>query len=267
MRDLSIEDAVRHLSGHLRRRGLLLDAAEGEDQANPGAQSFEQDRTSGHSTVKFCWEHELDPSECHRRDRFIGDTTMTAEERAALPPAKRTPCVGDPIPMATDTVGELVVAYGARRARQMVDVVFSIEAQVISATLQLDRIYDRLLPVAHVELSLPKATAADGDPGCESCARLNLGTDSRPRGWWNEANYNRGNPTNFGGALPDRMRLCRACAEWALDHDHEHQCVDEDDRPLKGVARYPAAIHLPPVDREGGECLRKKQATGYWTGK
>lgn len=252
MGDETIEWAVRRLSGHLRRRGLLAEAVLDDQPGAPGAQSFEQDRTSGHSTVLFCWEHELDPRDCPAPD----------PRKPGLPP-----CRIEPVPMATDTVGELVVALGPRKARGVLEIVNAAETQVIKAARQLDMIYERVTsPLGNPHL--PKPAAADGDPGCESCARLNLGTENRPRPWWNIPDYNRGKPTNFGGALPHKMLLCQACAKWALDHDHDVACFDKKGKPRNKIADLPEGetIHLPPVNDQAGECLRKRHDTGFWSG-
>lgn len=249
MADESIGSAVARLAAHVRRREELVAAIEGDDASQPGAQSFEQDRTSGHTTLLHCWDHDRDPAECHRLELL---------------------CTGEPIPTATDSAGELAierVGSGKPGSVSWLATIEKAEADVIAATKRLRAAYTRFLPSPLSLEPLPRGQAGDGDPGCESCSRLNLGTKDDPRWWWNEANYNRGRPTNFGGALTSKKRLCRACAEWALDHDHERLCVDANDKPLDGKARYPHAIHLPPVDDPAGQSLRKKHATGYWSGK
>jgi hypothetical protein len=52
--------------------------------------------------------------------------------------------------------------------------------------------------------------AADGQPGCQSCARIK---------WWNDPNYNTGRPTNLGGLLPEPWLLCRPCQTFTINND------------------------------------------------
>jgi len=57
--------------------------------------------------------------------------------------------------------------------------------------------------------------SADGDPGCESCARLKV--DGVP--WWNVPSYSKGNPTDLGGQLKTKVRLCVPCYRFAINQE------------------------------------------------
>lgn len=82
--------------------------------------------------------------------------------------------------------------------------------------------------------------AADGEPGCQSCARY-----VKPDGirLWNHPGYNEERPTDLGGALPRRVLLCRPCYRFA---------VEQDPIRLPSVKEL-AARHQDPRGRWPGE--------------
>lgn len=271
MTDRTISWAAGALVAHLAQRDRLLAGMHAEASAQPGAQGFEQDRVTGHETHLFCWEHEQDPADCHHQGRWAGDTLPHADTVAKT---ARRPCTGQPIPAAADPTGELA----ARQARHSDPALAAerelerLEAQVVKAVEKIQAIRDEYAPApAQLPTKVVLASVShDGEPGCESCARLILGQDGDRRPLWSEPNYNRGEPTNLGGALERRMRLCRPCAEWALNHSHD-RCLEQAAQARKAkkgrkVLTFDNRIHLPPVS-EGEENLDNKRRTGYWRGK
>lgn len=258
-----LRQAAIRISYHVAMQPQLREAIEAETAGQPGAQSFEQDRTSGHATPLHCWEHGQPPSTCHREGRWVGDSVLAPDERDAVEVAKRTPCQGEPIPGATDITGEAGTIDGEQGRADMKEVT-RLERQMADTADRLAVIHRRYLPGLTLPGDVKAKLVSASLPGCESCDRLDLGEDD---GWFNEANYNGGRPTNFGGALTKRMILCRSCAEWALDHDHESLCLDAEGNPRKGHPHYPHAIHLPPVRGQLPQTLAKKREYGRWSGK
>lgn len=274
MADRSITWAAAELASHLAHRVRLVEIIVDDDPASPGAQSFEQSRVSGHSTVLWCEEHEMDPADCHREGRWAGDTQIPEDQRPHVMPARRTPCVGEVVQMATDTVGELVVSGRTGRSKALLAQIEAAEAMVIKGVTMLDRLHERWGPAPPVPLSATaRGVARDGDPGCQSCARLEVDDGSGgKRPWWTEPLYNQGRPTDLGGQLPTRLLLCKECYAWALNHDHS-QCLLHNDglKKAKGKVkpsakiRFSGPVHLPPVSG-AFESLDLRHRTGYWRG-
>lgn len=259
----SVYWAAGALVAHLAHRDRLVAILTEDDPASPGAQSFEQDRVTGHETHLFCWEHEQDPADCHRRDRWAGDTHPDAD---SVPKHKRLPCTGKPVPAAADQVGELVVS--GRLTSGVLDAIERLEANVARDVRALERIHEKWGPAVEVPPEkVAVGVSQDGLPGCQSCARLMV--DGRPR--WSDPNYNQGRPTDLGGALATRQLLCESCKAWALNHDHA-KCVEHNagvkkagkKSSLKTIS-FKGPVHLPPV-KGAFESLDLLQSTGFWRG-
>lgn len=261
MNDHTVAWAAAELAAHLAHRDRLITVLLDDDPATPGAQSLEQDRVAGHSTVLWCEEHELDPADCRRLGRWAGDTTpdFVPDMAAALP------CRGLPMPVATDTVGELVVSGRSSRARSVLAMIDAAETQLVRAVEQLVGLHDRFGPApTQPAAAVVQGVSRDGEPGCQSCARLHV--NGRP--WWNDPLYNQSRPTNLGGALPTKVLLCKECYGWALNHDHD-QCLTHNATAKKSKVKpiqFSGPVHLPPV-KKAFESLDLRQRTGYWRGK
>ena len=58
-------------------------------------------------------------------------------------------------------------------------------------------------------------TSLDGLPGCQVCARLVVNRVP----WFNDPNYRDGKPTDLGGLIPKKLRLCRACKTFIVQQE------------------------------------------------
>ena len=80
---------------------------------------------------------------------------------------------------------------------------------------QSARVFDRALGETLGRRKPDPGKAHDGLPGCQSCARLVV--NRQP--WWSDPNYAAGNPTDLGGMLTEKVRLCRACQRFAVNQE------------------------------------------------
>ena len=80
---------------------------------------------------------------------------------------------------------------------------------------QSARVFDRALGETLGRRKPDPGKAHDGLPGCQSCARLVV--NRQP--WWSDPNYAAGDPTDLGGMLAEKVRLCRACQRFAVNQE------------------------------------------------
>lgn len=80
---------------------------------------------------------------------------------------------------------------------------------------QAARTFDRALGETLGRRKPDAGKAHDGLPGCQSCARLVI--NRQP--WWSDPNYSAGKPTDLGGMLTEKLRLCRACQRFAVNQE------------------------------------------------
>jgi hypothetical protein len=133
---------ARHVALRTRLRQAMVDNLNGQ----PRAASFESDRTTGHDTILFCWDHEQDPTACHKQGLM---------------------CQGDTIATHTDTTGE--AATNPDRARSDQKELERIEKQLISLAHLLAHLDDRYLPARLPDKAGRAKLATPGSPGCDWC--------------------------------------------------------------------------------------------------
>lgn len=98
------------------------------------------------------------------------------------------------------------------------------------AAQTIHRITVEVLNPANLKPSDLDNLSSDGEAGCESCARLNLGTKTKRRPWWNVPYTD--NPTTVNGNLATAKLLCHGCYTYVrtnnalppldeLEHKHD----------------------------------------------
>lgn len=85
---MTFREDLDRLRDYTRKRPAILNALRDMTEDGIKAASYETDRTTGHSTRLWCWDHQNDPHDCHKAG-FL--------------------CDGDPIPSATDITGETAI--------------------------------------------------------------------------------------------------------------------------------------------------------------
>lgn len=142
-------------------------------------------------------------------------------------------------PRITDRTGE--TAIRSDRARRMLSELDAAETSLISAANVLighpmtsfselttmvvrhgylfpsqiraaAQVFDRVLGEVLGRKRPDPGKAADGRPGCSSCARLVLNRVP----WFSEPTYNKGNPTTLNGELSKAVKLCDPCFRFAI---------------------------------------------------
>lgn len=108
-------------------------------------------------------------------------------------------CGGKAVPSVSDPTGEAATT----RNDAMADAALAIES-IRAIVHHVGRLHRALAPYATPDrTALLKLAEGSGEPGCDSCARLDA--------WSPE--YRTG---TAGGALKDPKRLCRWCYDWTL---------------------------------------------------
>lgn len=193
------------------------------------AQSLEQDRATGSATSVFCWFHGDEVGHCHKMGRC-------AVHRLACQCKPRLPCQGEPVHSATDVAGESGVGFDhfrrlladVDRAEQLLahavgdripatypEIVEALSVDPPSVTRKAANAFSKAIAATRAPGEPPVGLAADGAPGCQSCARLKV--DGVPL--WSNPDYAKGEPTDLGGALKRKIRCCRACMRFAVNQD------------------------------------------------
>ncbi len=92
------------------------------------------------------------------------------------------------------------------------------------------------ITVEVLQARAPKPTdlahlAYDGQPGCQSCSRLN--------GWWSDPDYPAAEPTTLGGRLPAPWIICRACYRFTITEDRPPTTKELAHRQKDPRGRWP----------------------------
>jgi hypothetical protein len=194
---------------YIDHRDAVLDKLHTYALTGVRAQSLEQDRNTGHSTTPPDDEEPAGPR--------VSDPTATAARpdplRQLLDDIARherrlvdqlNTLIGHPIVATPDQLGLPLRHY--RGSHHPTNTTITAAARTLQTAL------------AHtIDAHTTDQTgrSADGDPGCESCARLK--TNGTP--WWNTPSYNSGDPTDLGGALPAKRSICRTCYRFAIEQE------------------------------------------------
>lgn len=130
------------------------------------------------------------------RDGWPARHGAPADGPSALPPGDPDQPSSWPPPPHNDPVGEAAVAPQPR------DPVRAAMHQMLRA------LHHAVTELARAQqlTARPRHDGADGEPGCQSCARTTR-SDGTPR--W-EPPYTR-RPSDCGGRLPEAQHLCRWC--------------------------------------------------------
>jgi hypothetical protein len=173
----TISNAASLLTKHCALRSRLQQAMIDNLNGQPRAASFESDRTTGHDTILFCWDHQTDLKVCHKND---------------------LPCTGDVIPTATDTTGE--AATNPDKARSDQRELDKIEKQIIQLTHRLAQLDDLYLPTRLPDKAGRAKLASPGEPGCALC-------ETQAKTWSPPMTKA---PTTVAGNLKVALLLCRS---------------------------------------------------------
>ncbi len=179
MSDRGIGWAAGVLTRHSAIRARLRRAIEDCQVGQPRAANYEQDRTTGLSTVVWCWDHGREVRACHRARESDTDPI----------------CTGEPIAGAVDSTGEVAINYDQARAdeRELAEV----ERLAVSLAERIERLDDRYLPRLLPTGAQLAKLASDGRPGCWFCEQA---------GSW--APPHTKEPTNVGGNLDEPRLVC-----------------------------------------------------------
>lgn len=173
------------------------------EQVNAGmrAQNLEADRNVG-----FTEDQEAGGPR-------VTDTTGEAAirtDRARRLLAELDHAEGDLLTAANRLIGHPMTNFA-----HLAEVVVKHGYLIASAVKQSARVFDRALGEVLGRKRPEPGKAHDGLDGCQSCARLKL--NRQP--WWNEANYRGGKPTDLGGILKAKLKLCFGCYRFIVEND------------------------------------------------
>lgn len=143
----------------------------------------------------------------------VTDTTGEAAirtDRARRLLAELDAAEGDLLLDANRLIGHPMTSFA-----HLTEVVVKHGFLMASVVKQSARVFDRALGEVFGRKRPAPGQAHDGLDGCQSCARLKV--NGVP--WWNEPNYAKGNPTDLGGGLERKLRICRACQRFAVEQE------------------------------------------------
>jgi hypothetical protein len=221
--------------------------------------------------VKVAWEYLAHRPGVRSRLTDQVDTGMRAQAleqtRSTAVISERDDEEGDRGPRITDTTGEAAIRVDAAR-RLLVELdraertltteahrlygppigtfadlaaILDVLARCCPAQLRRSAsVFDRALAETYSRHRPDPGKSADGEAGCDSCARLKV----KGVPWWSPRSYNRGRSTDFAGRLRVAVHLCKSCRDFI--------CRDPDAE----------VYHLPNVDQ-----LTEKRETGKWPAK
>jgi hypothetical protein len=192
------------------------------DQTNSGlrAQSLEQDRSSGLVREVRCDQHERPIWKCHEKHLPCEagqplHTDRTGEAGTSTDPARRLLMDLDRAENALLTDANRLIGHPIASYATLTQVLVR-HGHLISCTVRKSaRVFDSALGETLGRRKPDPGKAHDGLPGCQSCARLVV--NRQP--WWSDPNYAAGNPTDLGGMLTEKVRLCRACQRFAVNQE------------------------------------------------
>lgn len=197
-----IDKALAVVAEYLSRRPLVRRRLAEQVNAGLRAQALEVTRQSGHSIVE-----DEDTSVPAVSDRTGEAAIRTDRARRMLADLDRA---------EQELVAATAALAGVASDNAALLVSVHVWARPLGPTLHrsaavMDRILGEVLGRRRPQVD----RSMDGDPGCQSCGRL------RVKGvpWWNEPNYYDGNPTDVGGILKAKLKLCRGCMRFVVEFD------------------------------------------------
>lgn len=167
------------------------------------AQTLEATRQSGHSVVE-----DEDTSVPTVSDR-TGEAAIRSD-RARRLLAELDQAEGDLIAATAAISSEPVVNYAV-----LLRSVHQLSRLLGPALHRSAATFDRALGEVLGKARPQADRSMDGDPGCQCCGRLKI----KGVPWWNQPNYYQGNPTDLGGILKAKLRLCRGCMRFIVEFD------------------------------------------------
>lgn len=199
------------------------------DQVDVGmkAQNLEGTRSTG-----ITLREGPDPEDAGPRVTDLTGDTAIRPDRARLLLAELDHAERSLITEAHVLVGHPIVAL-AELASMLTVLASVVPGRVRSSAT----VFDRALGEVYGRHKPDPGKTHDGEEGCSACARLKV--NGTP--WFSPVSYNRGNPTDLGGMLSTKVKLCKPCRDF--------------------ICRDPEATtyRMPTVEQ-----LKCKRETGKW---